>query len=73
MESNVAEQQKLYVPIWEKVNLTLPEAAKLFNIGINEIRSRTDEPGCDFVLFKGTHRLIKRKKFEEYVSNLQVW
>lgn len=55
MGSNVAEQQKLYVPIWEKVNLTLPEAAKLFNIGINEIRSRTDEPGCDFVLFKGTH------------------
>ena len=73
MVSNVAEQQKLYVPIWEKVNLTLPEAAKLFNIGINEIRSRTDVPGCDFVLFKGTHRLIKRKKFEEYISKLQVW
>ena len=73
MGSNVEDKKKIYVPIWEKVKLKLPEADKLFNIGINEIRSRTDEPGCDFVLFKGTHRLIKRKKFEEYISKLQVW
>lgn len=65
--------KKLEVPIWEKINLTLPEAACLFNIGINELRKRTDEPGCEFVLFKGSHRLIKRKKFEEYVENLNTW
>lgn len=61
------------IPIWEKINLTLPEAAALFSIGINELRERTDEPGCDFVLFKGTHRLIKRKKFEEYLDSKSVW
>lgn len=64
---------KIEIPIWEKINLTLPEAASLFNIGINEIRDRTDDPSCDFVLFKGSHRLIKRKKFEEYLNDITVW
>lgn len=68
-----SNNNKLNVPIWEKINLTLPEAASLFNIGINELRNRTDEPGCDFVLFKGTHRLIKRKKLEEYIEGRSVW
>lgn len=66
-------KSKLEIPIWEKVNLTLEEAAALFQIGINEIRTRSDEPGCPFVLFKGTHRLIKRKKFEEYLDNINTW
>ena len=63
----------LDIPIWEKINLTLPEAAALFGIGINEIRDRTNEPGCNFVLFKGSHRLIKRKKFEEYLDSISIW
>ena len=67
------DNKKHEVPIWEKINLTLPEASSLFNIGINELRRKTDEPGCKFVLFKGTHRLIKRKKFEEYLENLTTW
>ena len=45
----------------------------LFGIGVNELRKRTDENGCPFVLFKGTHRLIKRKKFEEYLNKISVW
>ena len=64
---------KIEVPVWEKVNLTIEEAAALFSIGEKAIRERTDEPGCDFVLFKGTHRLIKRKKFEEYLDSLTAW
>ena len=55
------------------MNLTIEEAAALFSIGEKAIRERTDEPGCDFVLFKGTHRLIKRKKFEEYLDSLTTW
>lgn len=61
------------IPVWEKVNITISEAAALFGIGEKEIRKRTDEPGCDFVLFKGTHRLIKRKKFEKYLENINTW
>ena len=64
---------KIEVPVWEKVNLTIEEAAALLSIGEKAIRERTDEPGCDFVLFKGTHRLIKRKKFEEYLDSLTTW
>lgn len=62
----------LNVPVWEKINLTLPEAAALFNIGINEIRNLSNSPGCEFVIFKGTHRLIKRKKFEAYLDNIST-
>ena len=48
------------VPIWEKSNLTLEEAAAYSGIGINKLREITNEPGCNFVLFVGTKRLIKR-------------
>lgn len=64
---------KIEIPIWEKVNLTLPEAAELFNIGINSLREKTNEPNCQFVIFKGTQRLIKRKKLEEYLENISTW
>ena len=56
------------VPIWEKANLTLPEAAELYNIGINRLREISDDDRCPFVLFVGNKRLIKRKKFDEYLE-----
>lgn len=56
------------VPIWEKTNLTLDEAAKLTHIGINKIRELTGSDDCPFVLWVGTKRLIKRKRFEEYLD-----
>lgn len=65
--------EKIEIPIWEKINITLSEAAALSGIGINEIRDKTNEPGCQFVIFKGTHRLIKRKKFEEYLESINTW
>ena len=49
------------VPIWEKSNLTLEEAAAYSGIGINKLREITNERGCNFVLFVGTKRLIKRR------------
>lgn len=55
---------RIEVPIWEKINLTLPEAAALFSIGENQIRDLSNEPGCEFVIFKGSHRLIKRKNLK---------
>ena len=65
--------KNIEIPIWEKINLTIEEASCLFNIGEKAIREKTDEPSCDFVLFKGTHRLIKRKKFEEYIYSITIW
>lgn len=56
------------VPIWQKSNLTLEEAAAYSGIGINKLRRMTDEPNCDFVLWNGTKRLIKRRKLDEYTD-----
>ena len=37
------------VPIWEKTNLTLEEAAAYSGIGINKLREITNNDRCDFV------------------------
>ena len=59
---------KCEVPIYEKSNLTLEEAAAYFNIGVNKLRQLTDDDKCPFVLWVGSKRLIKRKKMDEYLS-----
>ena len=56
------------VPIWEKSNLTLEEAAAYSGIGISKIRQMSDREDCEFVLWVGTKRLIKRIKFDEYID-----
>ncbi len=54
---------KYEVPIYEKSNLTLEEAAAYF-----KLRQLTDDDKCPFVLWVGSKRLIKRKKMDEYLS-----
>ena len=56
------------IPIWEKVTLTVEEAAEYSNIGINKLREITSEPRCNFVLYIGKRKLIKRKEFEKYIA-----
>lgn len=58
------------VPIWEKLNLTIEEAAAYSNIGINKIREICNNPKCPFVLYVGRKKLIKRKEFEKYLSTM---
>ena len=55
------------IPIWEKRNLTLEEAAEYF--GMSKIRELSNQEGCEFVLWIGTKRLIKRTKLEQYLDN----
>lgn len=57
------------VPIWEKMMLTVEEAAAYSNIGINKIQAMLNEPTCTFVFFVGKgKRLVKRKEFEKYIE-----
>lgn len=56
------------VPIKDKLNLTIEEAAAYSNIGINRIREISDKPNCSFVLYIGRKKLIKRKEFERYLE-----
>ncbi len=60
------EQQ---VPIEHKLALTISEAAAYSNIGQNKIDKLLRAPNCPFVLFVGTKKLVKRKEFEQFVSN----
>ena len=61
-------ENRIIIPIWAMANLTLPEVAALYNIGINRLRELSDNDHCPFVLFVGTKRLIKRKQFEQYLE-----
>ena len=56
------------VPLWEKANLTLEEAAAYSGIGVCKLRKLSDEENCSFVLWNGSKRLIKRKLFDEYLE-----
>ena len=58
------------VPIWEKSNLSLEEAAAYSGIGINKLRELSNEKNCRFVLWVGSKRLIKRRLLEEYIEQL---
>ena len=58
------------IPIWEKSNLTLEEAAAYSGIGINKLRKMLDSENCPFVLWIGSKRLIKRRKLDEYTDRM---
>lgn len=64
--------EKKEIPIWEKANLTIEEAAAYFGIGANKLREITSNPDCEFVIWVGTKRLIKRKKFEKYLEDVDA-
>lgn len=56
------------VPIWEKSNLTLEEAAAYSGIGKNKLRELSDERNCPFVLWNGNKRLIKRRELDKFTD-----
>lgn len=58
------------VPIWEKSNLTLDEAAAYTGIGVVRLREIFNDDNCEFVLWVGSKRLLKRKKLDEYIEGV---
>ncbi len=56
------------VPVWERAMLTLEEAAAYTGIGVRKLRHMTDSPTCDYVIWVGTRRMLKRRKLEEYLE-----
>lgn len=61
---------KKEVPIWHKANLTINEAATYSNIGLSKLREMTESEDCNFVLWVGNKRLIKRVLFDKYLSEI---
>ena len=56
------------VPVWMKSTLTLEEATAYSGIGKNKLRELTDRSDCEFVLWIGRKRLIKRRKLDEFID-----
>lgn len=56
------------IPIWEKSNLSLEEAAAYSGIGVNKLRELTNEKNYRFVLWVSNKRLIKRRLFDQYIE-----
>lgn len=56
------------VPIAQKRLLTLEEAAEYTGIGVNKLRDMSNDEHCDFVLWNGARRMLKRTKLEAYLD-----
>lgn len=65
------DEVKKDVPISEKFNLTVDEAAAYFNIGTDKIREITNE-NKHLTIMVGVKKLIKKKKMEEYLDGIMV-
>ena len=69
MDNDVTRKNGLNVPIWERSTLTVEEAAAYSGIGRNKLRSITDKEDCDFVIWVGSNRLIKRKLLVKFIDD----
>lgn len=56
-------------PIWEKSLLTMQEASIYFNIGYPKLSALTSDDDCEYVVWNGTRRLIKRERFTEFLDS----
>lgn len=61
------------VPVRDKYVLSIEEAAEYFHIGINKMRRLVSEnQNSAWVLWNSNRALIKRKKFEEYIDQINA-
>lgn len=70
MEEYGIQSKNGRVPIWEKSNLTIDEAAEYSGVGRNKLRELTDKEDCPFVLWVGSKRLIKRKEIDAFLNRM---
>ena len=61
-------ENKVVVEVKDKIALTVEEAAAYSNIGQNKISSMLKNPRCPFVLYVEVKKLVKRREFEQYIS-----
>lgn len=69
LEQQAKTNQVKYIPIKDKLNLTIKEASQYSNIGETTIRKLLKEKGCSFLLKIGNKNLVKRKEFEKYLDS----
>ena len=67
-EHSAPKKGRAEVPISEKCLLTLEEAAAYTGIGICKLREMSNDERCDFVLWNGTKRMLKKDKLKAYLD-----
>ena len=66
-------RKNLEIPVWRKYTLSIEEASQYFHIGEKRLRQIIkDNPVADYLLWNGTHVLIKRKLFEQYIDIVEA-
>lgn len=61
-------EKKYNVPLYEKPFLSIEEATVYTGIGRDKLYELTNPEDCPFVLWIGNRRMIKRKRFDEYIE-----
>lgn len=69
VELEAQENNKIYVPLKDKLTLSIKEASAYSGIGETTIRNLLKERACPFLLKVGNKHLIKRKEFEKYIDS----
>ena len=71
--SDKSKREKLSVPIKDKLNLSIEEAAAYSGISETVLRNRISEKNnYDFIFMNGTKTLIKRKRFEQFLDRVDA-
>lgn len=70
MSDNRKNSKKDEVPIWFKPTLNIEETSRYSGIGMSKLYELTNPEDCPFVLWIGTRRMIKRRKFDEYIERV---
>ncbi|MEE0280704.1 MAG: excisionase [Faecalibacillus intestinalis] len=60
--------RKDIVALDKKLCLTLEEASIYTGIGVNKLREISNNDNCNFVLWIGNKRLLKRELLEKYIA-----
>ena len=60
------------VPIYEKSNLKIEEAALYSGVGKKRIRALAKRNDADFALYCGRKLLIKRLRFDSYLEHEMI-
>ena len=63
----VARKEKAK-PVWQKKFLTIEETNAYTGIGLNKLISMTEEPGCNYMVWYGPKRMIRRAEFEKFIA-----
>ena len=59
------------VPVWERITISLEEAAAYSGIGVRKLRDMTDKPECNYVIWVGNRSMNTLSRPILYESSMR--